>query len=71
MFRFCEVALFTVPKSYADSMAATHFSDTPDNRVALPSRPMIRMAGENGDGPVKLLQQHDSHKLVRPGHLTE
>src|SRR5271169_3108619 len=31
------------------------------------SCPMIRMAGEDRRGAVKLFQQHDAHQLVRPG----
>ena len=28
---------------------------------------MVRMPGQDRKGPVDLLHQHDSHKLVRPG----
>ena len=35
------------------------------------STAMIRVAGEDGDRPIKLFGQHDTDELMRPGHGPE
>ena len=37
----------------------------------LPSRPVIRVPGQDRDGAVELLQEHHPHELMRPGRRAE
>src|SRR6516164_8667737 len=54
--------------------ASPIFDGTPCRWISTelrPSGPMIGMASQYCCGPVKLLQQHDPHQLVRPGGRAE